>query len=88
VVSIGFAGSGLVPAGQTDEVILPCDQALSVGTLGGRFVNQDTGAQVGAGSRYVLVQGSQFQCGSTITFTYVPSGTGFRTDVSIVGPGG
>ncbi len=88
VAGLGFAGSGVVAAGQTDEITLACDQALVVGTLGGRFLNQDTGAQVGTGTRYVLFQGSQYQCGSTIIFTYTPSGSGFRTDVSFVGPQG
>lgn len=87
LAGIGFAGSGILQPGQVDEVALDCAAALVIGTRGGVFLNVDSGAQIGTGTRYVLWQGGQFQCGSTITFTYVPSGSGFRTDVAIVGPG-
>jgi hypothetical protein len=88
LAGIGFAGSGILQPGQVDEVQLDCTAAAAIGTLGGAFLNADTGTQIGTGTRYVLVQGSQFQCGSTITFTYAPSGSGFRTDLAIAGPGG
>ena len=88
LAGIGFAGSGILQPNQTDEVQLACTAAATIGTSGGAFLNVDTGAQVGAGTRYVLALGSQYQCGSTITFTYTPSGNGYRTDVSVVGPGG
>jgi hypothetical protein len=88
LAGIGFAGSGILQPGQTDDVQFDCAAVVSFGTPGGAFLNVDTGAQIGTGTRYVLIRGSQFQCGSTITFTYLPSGSGFRTDVSVVGPGG
>lgn len=87
LAGIGFAGSGILQPGQTDEVQINCVNALFIGTAGGNFLNVDSGALLGTGTRYFLVQGGQFQCGSTIVFTFVPSGSGFRTDVAVVGPG-
>jgi hypothetical protein len=83
---IGFAGSGILPAGQTDEMTVACAEANAVGTRGGVFLNQDTGEAVGTGTQYVLFQITQFQCGSTIVFTYAPSGNGFLTSVQIIPP--
>lgn len=87
VAGIGFAGSGLLEAGQTDEVVLPCTDAAILGTRGGRFLDRDTGEEIGAGTRYVLFLGGQFQCGGTIVFTYAAAGTGFQTGLSIIPPG-
>jgi hypothetical protein len=87
LASIGFAGSGILQPNQTDEVQISCANALFIGTTGGAFLNVDTGAVLGTGTRYFLVQGGQFQCGSTITLTYLPSGSGYRTDVAVAGPG-
>lgn len=86
LAGIGFAGSGILQPGQVDEIQVDCSVAGTIGTLGGAFLDVDTGAQIGAGTRYAFWQGGQFQCGATITFTYAPSGSGFRTDVSVAGP--
>lgn len=67
---IGFAGSGILTPASEDQVTLACTDALIVGTLGGRFLNEETGDLIGTGGRFVLFQGGQFACGSTITFTY------------------
>ncbi len=87
LAGIGFAGSGILAPGTDDVISIPCENALIVGTLGGRFLNEDTGEQVGTGTRYVLFQGSQYACGSTITFTYTLAGAGFTTGLSITSPG-
>lgn len=86
VSGIGFAGYGLLESGNSDTVVLPCDDALVVGTLGGRFLNEDTGDELGVGTRSVFFQGSQFECGATLTFTYTPVGNGFQTTVQISPP--
>ncbi|HOB74370.1 MAG TPA: hypothetical protein PKG54_07580 [Phycisphaerae bacterium] len=70
LADIGFAGSGILVPASDDQITLACADALIVGTLGGRFLNEDTGEEIGTGSRFVLFQGSQFACGSTITFTF------------------
>ncbi len=76
---IGFAGTGLIPAGETDEITLNCDAAVSVGTLGGLFKNPDTGEEIGTGEARVAEIDLQYYCGEVVTFGFRPSGATFET---------
>jgi len=68
---IGVFGTGIIPPMTEDSVELSCAQARVIGTLGGRFVTQDTGAEVGTGTRRIAVQEQQFNCGETIIFDFL-----------------
>jgi len=74
VGDIGFAGTGLIPAGQIDSTELACTNATTIGTLGGRFVDQDTGQQVATGQQRLYGLGAQYMCGDTITFRFYEAG--------------
>jgi hypothetical protein len=80
---IGFAGSGVIQAGASDEVVLTCANVNTIGTRGGRFLDQDSGEQVGIGQQRVLFLGLQFACGDQVTFIYSSSGGGFQTSLRI-----
>ncbi len=79
---IGFAGRGIIPAGEPDEITIDCDQAVTIGTRGGQFINQDTGAAVGTGQQRFAGIGTIYQCGDTITLTYRAEGEGFATGLA------
>lgn len=79
VDGVGFAGSGLIPGGQTDEVVLDCETVATIGTLGGTFLNADTGEPIGTGQQRILSAQLNFVCGDTIVFTYRSGPEGFRT---------
>lgn len=67
---IGFAGQGFIPPGDVDEVLLGVAQARMIGTLGGDFVDPDTGESAGTGQRRVLILDQQYFGGETITFVF------------------
>ena len=55
--SIGVAGSGLVPPRTADEISLDCNPNLIFGTRGGRFLDAESGDEVGEGEprcRYII----------------------------------
>jgi hypothetical protein len=76
---VGFAGSGLIPGGQFDEVVIDCETVATIGTLGGEFRNPDTGEPSGTGQQRILSAPLNFVCGDTIVFTYRSGPEGFRT---------
>lgn len=73
--SIGVAGSGIVGPQSDDEIEINCADNLIIGTLGGEFLDDNSGKVVGQGdqSRW-LVFGGQFDCGATITYSYRSAG--------------
>lgn len=80
---LGFAGTGLIDKGGTDELTLPCVDAAVIGTLGGTFVNPDGGELIGTGQQRVAVKGLQYDCGESITFIFDDSGSTFETSLVI-----
>lgn len=71
----GFAGTGLIPAGQSSpDIIIPCSQARALGTLGGAFKNATSGDQLGTGQKRALSIDYAYLCGDSITFTYRSAG--------------
>jgi hypothetical protein len=81
--SVGFAATGLIPAGDVDSIELNCDGAMTIGTPGGYFIDEDTGAQVGQSTRWAAQLDLGYQCGDTITLIYKPQGDGFETDAFV-----
>lgn len=79
VANIGFAGSGLIPAGDSDEITLACAGAHTLGTLGGRFVNENSGEQVGTGQQRAFSINLQYNCGDTLSIIYSGSADGYTT---------
>ncbi|MHC4442081.1 MAG: hypothetical protein ACYTA5_05750, partial [Planctomycetota bacterium] len=76
---IGFAGTGLIPAGKSDEITLDCAAARTLGTLGGRFVNENTGEQVGTGQQRAFSIDLQYSCGDTLSIIYQATSNGYQT---------
>ena len=68
--SIGLAGSGLIGPGQEDEIEFPCTEDLVLGTLGGTFLDDESGDPQGTGDQRWSEEGPQFSCGATIVFEY------------------
>lgn len=77
--NLGFAGTGLIPAGDEDSVILSCAEARVIGTSGGRFVDPDSNEELGFGQPRVVSQDVSFSCGDTITFQFESRDGGFAT---------
>ena len=80
---IGFAGGGLVPGGETDEVTLDCEEAITIGTRGGRFLNPDTGTLIGAGEQRVAGIQISYECADVITLRYRADGETFSTSLQV-----
>jgi hypothetical protein len=82
--AIGVAGTGIVRAGETDEIAYPCGDWTAVGTLGGRYLDPNLGTELSVGQRRVLTVGDNFDCGDTILFAYTGSNGGYFTPPPIV----
>lgn len=81
--SIGLAGSGLVGPGQEDEIEFPCTEDLVLGTLGGTFLDDESGETQGTGDQRWSEEGPQFSCGTTIVFEYSTVGDTFVTQLKL-----
>ncbi len=82
VDDIGVAGTGLLIPKSADTIKWHCSDGLIVGVAGGRFLDPNSGAELGTGTPRILQQGLVFDCGATITFTYQQTGYGFTVSVS------
>jgi hypothetical protein len=71
--NVGVAGTGLLIPLSADTIQIDCAPDLLIGVNGGRFLDRDTGEELGTGSIRVVQQGLVFDCGATITFTYKES---------------
>lgn len=81
--SLGVAGTGIVQPLREDVITLPCTPSLTVGVLGGRFLDNETGEFRGTGVQRWLQEGPLSLCGSTVTFEYSGAGDAFTTTVRI-----
>ncbi|MBN1342467.1 MAG: hypothetical protein JXQ73_07290 [Phycisphaerae bacterium] len=87
VGGIGFAGTGLIPSGQSEKVELDCTAARVIGTPGARFADADSGTTAGTGEQKILSQSLLFNCGATVTFTFQgQTGGSFETRFDIKDP--
>ena len=81
--SIGLAGSGLIGPGQEDEIEFPCTEDLVLGTLGGTFLDDESGETQGTGDQRWSEEGPQFSCGAIIVFEYSTVGDAFVTQLKL-----
>lgn len=80
---IGFAGQGVLDALSDDQITLSCAAARTIGTQGGRFLDADTGVEVGTGEARVQGVGFGYDCGDIITITYRRVNNTFQTSISV-----
>lgn len=68
--SLGVAGTGIVTPLREDVITFPCSVDLTIGTLGGRFLDNETGELRGQGMRRWLEERPLGLCGAIVTFEY------------------
>ncbi len=81
--NVGLFSRGVIPRLDHDELELPCAEARVIGTLGGLFLDSDTGAVAGTGTQRVLAQDVIFTCGDVIILEYLDDGGGLTTRVTV-----
>lgn len=81
--SIGIAGTGIIPPQQPDVIEFPCTPTLTIGTLGGTFVDVESGEPRGQGVPRWAQEGPLGLCGSMVTFDFSGDPTAFGTTLSI-----
>lgn len=67
---IGLASSGVMEPTSDDRVEIPCADGLVIGTAGGRFLDPDTGDELGSGPPRILQEGLVFDCEATLTLVF------------------
>ncbi len=82
--SVGVAGTGIVTPLAADTVEVPCTETTTIGTLGGSFIDSETGEPRGIGVARWAQEGPLALCGATVTFNYTGKEGDYRTDVGIV----
>ncbi len=81
---IGVFGSGVVLAGQTDEIVLPCADATALGTAGGRYLDPDLGTVLAEGQTRLVTAGLNFDCGNTLIFSFRGAAGDYTTEPVLV----
>ena len=67
---VGVAGTGIIEAGQDDQITRPCSATTYLGTEGGEFLDPNTGELLATGQARLLRVGESFDCGNTLLFSY------------------
>ena len=83
ITGIGLAGTGLLAPGEADSADVPCTDDLTIGTRGGKFLDAETGDDLGTGTTRVLQAGLVFDCGDDISFAYRLDGDQYTVEVSL-----
>ena len=83
--SIGVAGTGILEPGKEDSIEIPCTQTLTLGTSGGRFLDNDTGEVVGHGTPRWVQEHPLGLCDSVVTVVFTSNENGLVTRL-FVGP--
>jgi len=78
---VGIAATGLLAPLSSDEIALPCTEELTIGTSGGRFLDQETGEVLGTGTVRILQRGLVLDCGDEISLLYHRDGETYAVDV-------
>lgn len=81
--SIGVAGTGIIVPLSEDVLEFPCADGLILGTTGGSFVDNETGAPLGVGMSRWVQEGPLALCGHTVAFEYFSETGVFMTILSI-----
>ena len=68
--SIGVAGTGILEPANQDTIDFPCTPTLTLGTLGGSFVDNETGEPLGMGTARWAQEQPLGLCGGVVTFVY------------------
>ncbi|GEM_PF-974082 len=84
VSSIGVAGTGIIQPGDADVISLPCANDLSIGTAGGRFLDNETGAVSGQGVMRWVQERPLGLCGGVVRIDFSESGANFETSIRIL----
>ncbi|RME41468.1 MAG: hypothetical protein D6788_01150 [Planctomycetota bacterium] len=83
LTSVGVAGTGIVQPLSQDIIEIPCSEGLTLGTSGGRFVDNETGELRGVGQPRWVQEGPLALCDAIVTFEFDGDGTEFTTRVLI-----
>ncbi|GMU80231.1 MAG: hypothetical protein IT450_12410 [Phycisphaerales bacterium] len=81
--AFGVGTLGLLGPQTSDTFEIDCANARVIGTKGGKF-GDNLNQPDGVGQQVVLTQDLSIFCGGTLTLTYSRSGSGFRTDFTVV----
>ncbi len=81
--SVGVAGTGILEPLREDTLEFPCTEHLVVGTLGGTFLDNETGETRGAGVARWAEDTALGLCGHKILFEFVNEFGTFTTRVAI-----
>lgn len=79
VRNIGVGGRGVIAPGETDVIELDCGEGLVLGTTGGLFLDNETGDELGTGTRRWVQEEAQFSCGATVVLEYTSDGDTYAT---------
>ena len=82
--SIGVAGTGILQPLTADTIELPCTESTTVGTMGGSFVDNETGEPTGLGVARWAQEGPLGLCGATVTFSYSGGDGEYATNIGVV----
>lgn len=80
---VGIVGLGIIERLREDTITFPCSESLAIGTLGGRFLDNDTGDHRGEGVPRWAQQGPLALCGSVVTFEFSGGDGEFNTNLKI-----
>lgn len=78
---IGVGGRGIIAPAEEDLVGLDCTDGLTIGTAGGRFVDNESGDEQGTGTARWIQEGGQFSCGAIVIFEFLRDGDEFKTNL-------
>jgi hypothetical protein len=83
LASVGVAGTGIIEPLNFDVIEMRCTGTLTLGTLGGVFLDNESGELRGRGTARWLEEGPLALCGSVVTFEFLGDGNSFMTVVSV-----
>ncbi len=66
-----------------DSIDFPCTEGLSIGTLGGIFLDNDSGEQRGVGTARWAQEGPLALCGSVVAFEFAGNSDEFTTTLTV-----
>lgn len=80
---IGVAGTGIIQPLRFDVIEFECTGNLRIGTLGGVFLDNDTGEVLGMGTVRWIGEGQAGLCGSIVTFDFTGAEGEFTTQLRV-----
>lgn len=82
--NIGVAGTGIIEPGEGDVITLPCADDLTIGTAGGRFLDNETGAVRGQGVMRWAEERPLGLCGAVVRIDFSVTGANFDTSIRVL----